>query len=138
MKRPLERLLFHLFEQRGTVFAKWLAGWVIRVALIVLGVFLSTEVIAENQEIVDLATNTVAAAILMGAPALYEYYKTRTLKNDAEQSKRIAEAIVLGLERAKKDNVVDFNNQEARAILDEILGDEGKKFVDSAQRKTKA
>ena len=114
--------------------ALWVAGWVSRAASVIVGTLLGMTA-PEAANFGMIIGQAVGAAVLVAAPAAFDFLKNKKLTTKAKHFENLAEKVVEALEVTKKDNVVNFGDPSSKELLDHLLGEEGKALVDKIQNK---
>lgn len=131
----LDKSVRKLFNHNTAAISKWIAGWATRAAIVVVAYVLGEQAVNQNVDNLMFFGQLAGAAGLMAITGAYEYFTKRRLENEKDEAKEIATSVVRAIESAKDTrNTVDFDEEDVRRIMDSILSDAAKEFVDEQQR----
>jgi len=135
MKQLWHRIADILFsESRKKYTALWVAGWATRASAVIVGALLGMSA-TDTASIGMIIGQFVGAAVLLSAPALFDFMKDKKLTERAKHFENLSEKVVEALEVTKRDNVVNFKDDKSKELLDALLGPEGKALVDKIQKR---
>jgi len=133
-QEALDQLVDKLYKKNSSKIATVVGGWVARAAAIAVAALISAGVLAEDQITLANSVGELAGVgVLIAIPLLWELWKTKVADRKAASKEELAARIIAGIEKAKADGVVNFNDEEVRLVIDAIVGNDAKELIDEVQ-----